>query len=43
MPNYEYKMFPAMCAVLDEIGQKKAQNRKAFRFGSYGWSGRQTI
>lgn len=39
MPTYEYKMFPAMCAVLDEIGKKKAQNRKAFRFGSYGWSG----
>ncbi len=39
MPTYEYKMFPAMVAVLDEIGKKKAQNRKAFRFGSYGWSG----
>jgi len=39
MPTYEYKMFPAMAAVVDEIGKKKAQNRKAFSFGSYGWSG----
>jgi flavorubredoxin len=28
-----------MAAVLDEIGKKKAMNRKAFRMGSYGWSG----
>lgn len=39
MPTYEYKMFPPMAAVLDEIGKKKAYGRKAFRFGSYGWSG----
>lgn len=39
MPTYEYKMFPAMYAALDEIFKKKALNRKAFRFGSYGWSG----
>ncbi|WP_319475854.1 FprA family A-type flavoprotein [Marispirochaeta aestuarii] len=39
MPTYEYKMFPPMAAVLDELGKKKVQNRKAFRFGSYGWSG----
>ncbi|AFG37260.1 FprA family A-type flavoprotein [Spirochaeta africana] len=39
MPTYEYKMFPPMVAALDEIGKKKALNRKAFRFGSYGWSG----
>jgi flavorubredoxin len=39
MPTYEYGMFPAVAAVLDEIGKKKALNRKAFRFGSYGWSG----
>ncbi|MFO7782778.1 MAG: FprA family A-type flavoprotein, partial [Spirochaetia bacterium] len=25
--------------VVDEIGKKKAFNRKAFSFGSYGWSG----
>jgi anaerobic nitric oxide reductase flavorubredoxin len=39
MPTYEYKMFPPMAAALDEIGKKKVLNRKAFRFGSYGWSG----
>ncbi len=39
MPTYEYKMFPPMAAVLDEIGKKKVQGRKVFRFGSYGWSG----
>jgi flavorubredoxin len=39
MPTYEYKMFPAMAFVVDEIGKKKAFNRKAFSFGSYGWSG----
>lgn len=39
MPTYEFKIFPPMAAVLEEIGKKKAFNRKAFRFGSYGWSG----
>lgn len=39
MPTYEYKMFPPMAAALEEIGKKRAQHRKAFRFGSYGWSG----
>lgn len=39
MPTYEYKMFPPMAAVLEEMGKKKVFNRKAFRFGSYGWSG----
>ena len=39
MPTYEYGMFPAMAQVVDEVGKKKALNRKAFRFGSYGWSG----
>ena len=39
MPTYEYKMFPPMAAVLEELGNKKVQGRKAFRFGSYGWSG----
>lgn len=38
-PTYEYKMFPPMAAVLEEIGRKKALNRRAFRFGSFGWSG----
>lgn len=39
MPTYEYKMFPPMAAVLEELGKKKAQNRLLFRIGSYGWSG----
>ncbi|NLY85687.1 MAG: FprA family A-type flavoprotein [Tissierellia bacterium] len=39
MPTYEYKMFPPMAAVLEELGKKKVFNRKVFRFGSYGWSG----
>lgn len=39
MPTYEYKMFSPMSVVLDELGRKKALNRMAFRFGSYGWSG----
>lgn len=39
MPTYEYKMFPPMAAVLDELSRKRVQNRLAFRFGSYGWSG----
>lgn len=39
MPTYEFKMFPPMAAVLEELGKKKVFNRKAFRLGSYGWSG----
>ena len=39
MPTYEYKMFPPMFALLDEMCKKKFLNRKVFRFGSYGWSG----
>ncbi len=39
MPTYEYKMFPPMASVLEELGKKKVHNRIAFRFGSYGWSG----
>jgi anaerobic nitric oxide reductase flavorubredoxin len=38
-PTYEYKLFPPMAAALDELGRKKVVRRKAFRFGSYGWSG----
>lgn len=39
MPTYEFKMFPPMAAALEELGKKKVYNRKAFRLGSYGWSG----
>jgi anaerobic nitric oxide reductase flavorubredoxin len=38
-PTYEYKLFPPMAAALDELGRKKVVGKKAFRFGSYGWSG----
>ncbi len=39
MPTYEFKMFPPMAAVIEELGKKKLFNRKVLRFGSYGWSG----
>ena len=39
MPTYEYKMFPPMFAVVDELFKKKVQNRIALRIGSFGWSG----
>lgn len=39
MPTYEYKMFPPMYAVLEELANKKVNERIAFRLGSYGWSG----
>lgn len=39
MPTYEYNMFPPMSCLLDELGKKRVFGRKAFRFGSYGWSG----
>jgi anaerobic nitric oxide reductase flavorubredoxin len=38
-PTYEYKMFPPMATVLDELGRKRVLRKKAFRFGSFGWSG----
>jgi flavorubredoxin len=39
MPTYEYKMFPPVAHVIDELGRKKVFGRKVFRFGSFGWSG----
>lgn len=39
MPTYEYNMFPPMSCVLNELGKKRVFGKKAFRFGSYGWSG----
>ncbi len=39
MPTYEYRMFPPMYSVLDVLERSHVMNRKAFRFGSYGWSG----
>ena len=39
MPTYEYKMFPPVAAVIEELLNKRVVNRLAFRVGSYGWSG----
>ena len=39
MPTYEYRMFPPMAAVVDDLGRKSVSNKEAFRIGSYGWSG----
>ena len=39
MPTYEYKMFPPMAHTLDLFGRKHVFHKKAFRFGSWGWSG----
>lgn len=39
MPTYEFKMFPPMAEVVDELGRKSVTNKLALRFGSFGWSG----
>ncbi|UFS71666.1 FprA family A-type flavoprotein [Geomonas sp. RF6] len=39
MPTYEFKMFPPMAAVLEDLGRKQVINKLAFRVGSFGWSG----
>ncbi|PIE35340.1 MBL fold metallo-hydrolase [candidate division KSB3 bacterium] len=39
MPTYEYNMFAPMANVLDDLGRKRVVKKRAFRFGSYGWSG----
>ncbi|WP_320129089.1 FprA family A-type flavoprotein [uncultured Sphaerochaeta sp.] len=39
MPTYEYKMFPPMYHILDILERSHVNDRKAIRFGSYGWSG----
>lgn len=39
MPTYEYKMFPPMAHVIEELMLKRVKNKKVFRFGSYGWVG----
>jgi anaerobic nitric oxide reductase flavorubredoxin len=38
-PTYEYRLFPPMAYALDIFDRKHVWNRKAFRFGSYGWVG----
>lgn len=37
-PTYEYGAFPAVVACLEELGNKRAYNRKAFYTGSFGWA-----
>jgi flavorubredoxin len=39
MPTYEYKMFPPMYTILDQMERSHITGRKLIRFGSYGWSG----
>lgn len=39
MPTYEYKMFPPMAQVIEDLMVKKIKNRKVLRIGSYGWVG----
>lgn len=39
MPTYEYNMFPPIAAALNMFSLKHVQNKKVFRFGSFGWSG----
>ncbi|MBM9514400.1 FprA family A-type flavoprotein [Desulfogranum marinum] len=39
MPTYEYKMFPPMAQVIEDLMIKKVKNRKVLRVGSYGWVG----
>ena len=39
MPTYEYKMFPPMATVVDDLMVKKVKNKKVLRVGSFGWVG----
>ena len=39
MPTYEYKMFPPMATVVDDLILKKVKNKKVLRVGSFGWVG----
>jgi len=39
MPTYEFKMFPPMAMVLEELGRKVVVGKLALRVGSFGWSG----
>jgi anaerobic nitric oxide reductase flavorubredoxin len=38
-PTYEGTLFPLVAQVLDIAVHKGVRNKKAGRFGSYGWSG----
>ncbi|MBN2539899.1 MAG: FprA family A-type flavoprotein [Bacilli bacterium] len=37
-PTYEYKMFPPVAHIIDELGRKKMSGKNALYFGSFGWS-----
>lgn len=39
MPTYEFKMFPPMAGLIEELHKKGYKDRIVFRLGSYGWSG----
>jgi len=39
MPTYEYKMYPPIANVISMFEVKHIQNKRVFRFGSFGWSG----
>ena len=39
MPTYEYRMFPPMAAIVDDLGRKNVNTKEALRIGSFGWSG----
>jgi anaerobic nitric oxide reductase flavorubredoxin len=39
MPTYEYKMFPPMAQVVEDLMVKKVKNKKVLRVGSFGWIG----
>ncbi len=36
-PVYEYRLFPPVAAVLDELARKKVVRKKVLAFGSFGW------
>jgi anaerobic nitric oxide reductase flavorubredoxin len=38
-PTYEGRMFPPMAQVLDTVSRKHMGGKKAWLYGSYGWSG----
>jgi len=38
-PTYEGKMFPPMAQALDTLARKRIGGKKAWLYGSYGWSG----
>jgi flavorubredoxin len=38
-PTYEGKMFPPMAHALDTLSRKRIAGKRAWLYGSYGWSG----